>query len=161
MVQRSHSCIAQVYFKRWNGSCLPLDEKSDVKPTSPRSVNGAVGGAYNAVRLSSASLIERAVCNGRTTVRRPLTDAPVSNQRAHESHAYWRVMHGFGRGKFRSVEQTLGAGLGRRDKSAAVGRAHVVGEVWIFELPQNRLAIHFAKDRKSFNDPSAIRPVSC
>jgi molecular chaperone DnaK (HSP70) len=42
----------------------------------PRSVNRAVGGAHNAVRLSSASLpslAERAVCNGRTTVRQRST----------------------------------------------------------------------------------------
>jgi hypothetical protein len=38
-------------------------------------------------------------------------------------------MHGFGGGKYRSVEQTLGARLGRQGKSAAVGRAHVVGEI--------------------------------
>jgi hypothetical protein len=44
----------------------------------------AVGGAYNAVRLSSASLAERTVCNGRTTVRRPLADAAVSSRRAEE-----------------------------------------------------------------------------
>jgi hypothetical protein len=44
----------------------------------PNSVNRAVGGAYNAVRLSFALLAERSVCNGRTTVRPSLTDAAVS-----------------------------------------------------------------------------------
>jgi hypothetical protein len=53
----------------------------------PNSVNRAVGGAYNAVRLSSTSLAERFVCNGRTAVRPSLTDAAVSSGRAHESHA--------------------------------------------------------------------------
>jgi hypothetical protein len=47
--------------------------------------NWAACGVQNAVRLSSASLAERTVCNGRTTVRRPLTDAAVSNRRAEES----------------------------------------------------------------------------
>jgi hypothetical protein len=38
-----------------------------------------VGGVYNAVRLLSTSLIARTVCNGRTTVRRPLIDVAVNN----------------------------------------------------------------------------------
>jgi hypothetical protein len=46
-----------------------------------------VGGAYNAVRLSSASLAERTVCNERMTARWPLADAAVSNQRAEEPQA--------------------------------------------------------------------------
>jgi len=54
----------------------------------PNSVNRAVGGAYDAVRLSSASLVERSVCSGRTAVRPSLTDAAVSNRRAAESHAH-------------------------------------------------------------------------
>jgi hypothetical protein len=54
---------------------------------SPKSVNHAVGGAHNAVRLPSASLAERTVCNGCTTVRRSLTDAAVSNRRAEELQA--------------------------------------------------------------------------
>jgi hypothetical protein len=54
----------------------------------PNSVNRAVGGAYNAVRLSSASLAERSVCNRRKTARPSLTDAAVINRRAHESHAH-------------------------------------------------------------------------
>jgi hypothetical protein len=54
----------------------------------PNSVNRAVDGAYNAVRLSSASLAERSVCNGSTTLRPSLTDAAVNNRRAHEPHAH-------------------------------------------------------------------------
>jgi hypothetical protein len=54
----------------------------------PNPVNRAVGGAYNTVRLSSASLAERFVGNGRTTVRPSLTDAAVSNRRAHQSHTH-------------------------------------------------------------------------
>jgi hypothetical protein len=54
---------------------------------TPNSVNRAVSGAHNAVRLSSASLAERPVCNTRATVRPSLTDAAVSNRRARESHA--------------------------------------------------------------------------
>jgi hypothetical protein len=54
----------------------------------PNSVNRAVGGAYNAVLLSSASPAERPVYNVRTTVWPSLTDAAVSNRRAHESHAH-------------------------------------------------------------------------
>jgi hypothetical protein len=53
----------------------------------PKSVNRAVGGAYDAVRLSSTSLAERTVCNGRMTVRRPWADAAVSNRHAEESQA--------------------------------------------------------------------------
>jgi len=54
----------------------------------PNSVSRAVGGAYNAVRLSSASLAERSVCDRRRTIRPSLTDAAVTNRRAHESHAH-------------------------------------------------------------------------
>jgi hypothetical protein len=57
------------------------------EPDIPKSVNRAVGGAYNVVRLSSASLAERTVCDGRMTVRRPLTDAAVSNRFAEEPQA--------------------------------------------------------------------------
>jgi len=53
----------------------------------PRSVNPAVGGVHNAVQFSSASVVERTVFNGRTTVRQPRTDASASDRRAHESHA--------------------------------------------------------------------------
>jgi len=52
----------------------------------PNSVNHAAGAACNAVRLSSASLAERTVFNGRTTVQQPLTDSSVSDRRVHESH---------------------------------------------------------------------------
>ena len=75
----------------------------------PNSVNHAAGGACNAVRLSSASVAERTVFNGRTTVQQPLTGASASDRRAHESHADRRLMHGFGGGEYRGVEQTLGA----------------------------------------------------
>ena len=51
----------------------------------PNSVNHAAGGAYNAVQLSSASVAECTVFNGRTTAQRPLTDAAPSNRRAEES----------------------------------------------------------------------------
>jgi hypothetical protein len=54
----------------------------------PNSVNRAVGGAYNAIRLSSALPAERSVCNARTTFRPSLIDAAASNWRAHESHAH-------------------------------------------------------------------------
>jgi len=50
-------------------------------------INDAVGSAHNAVRLSSASLVERTICNGRLTVRQPLTDALVRGRRAEESQA--------------------------------------------------------------------------
>ena len=59
------------------------DERWDI----PESLNGAARCAINAVRLSSASLAERTVCNGRTTVQRPLIDASVSNRCAEESQA--------------------------------------------------------------------------
>jgi len=61
--------------------------KIETETGIPKSVNHAAGGAHNAVRLSSASLAERAVCNARTTVRRPLTDAAVRDRRAEESQA--------------------------------------------------------------------------
>jgi hypothetical protein len=51
----------------------------------PKSVDRAVGGAHYAVRFSSASSAERAVCNGRATVRRFLSDATASNWRAEKS----------------------------------------------------------------------------
>src|ERR1700730_8661540 len=60
---------------------MKIENETDI----PKSLNQAVGGAHNAVRLSSASPAERVVCSGRTTVRRPLTDAAVSNPRAEES----------------------------------------------------------------------------
>jgi hypothetical protein len=50
-------------------------------------VNDAVNGAHNAVRLSSASLVERTVCNGRLTVRQPVTCASVNDRRAEKSQA--------------------------------------------------------------------------
>jgi len=53
----------------------------------PKSLNQAVSDAHNAVRVSSASLAERAVCNARTTVRRPLTDAVVRDRRAEKPQA--------------------------------------------------------------------------
>jgi hypothetical protein len=53
-----------------------------------KSINLAVDGTQNAVRLLSASLAERSVCNGRATVRSSLTDAASSNRRAHEPHAH-------------------------------------------------------------------------
>src|ERR1700730_2473928 len=56
---------------------MKIENETDI----PKSLNQAVGGAHNAVRLSSASPAERVVCSGRTTVRRPLTDAAVSNRR--------------------------------------------------------------------------------
>jgi hypothetical protein len=43
--------------------------------------------AHNAVRLSSASLVERTVCNGRATVRQPLIDASVCDRREAELQA--------------------------------------------------------------------------
>jgi hypothetical protein len=54
---------------------LPFSE-----PNLPESVNRSVGGAHNAVRLSSASLAKRTVCNGRTTVQRPFTGAAPRNR---------------------------------------------------------------------------------
>ena len=48
----------------------------------------AMGGARNAMRLLSASLIGRSICNGRTTVRPSLADAAMDPRRAHESHAH-------------------------------------------------------------------------
>jgi hypothetical protein len=47
-----------------------------------------MAGAHNAIRLSSAPLVERYICNWRTTVRPRSTDAAVGNQRVHESHAH-------------------------------------------------------------------------
>jgi hypothetical protein len=52
----------------------------------PKSVNHAAGCAYNAFRLSSASMAERTVFNGRTTAQQPPTDASVSDRLAHVSH---------------------------------------------------------------------------
>ena len=51
----------------------------------PNSVNRAVSGAYNSLRLSSTSPAESSVCNGRSTARQSLTGAAVSNWRAHKS----------------------------------------------------------------------------
>jgi hypothetical protein len=70
----------------------------------PNSVNHAAGDAYNAVQLSSASVAECTVFDGRTTAQRPLTDAAPSNRRAEESQARWRLMRNFREGKYRSVE---------------------------------------------------------
>ncbi len=54
----------------------------------PKFANHAVGGTYNAVRLSSALPAELTVCGGRATVRRSLTDAAVSDRYAEEPHAH-------------------------------------------------------------------------
>jgi hypothetical protein len=62
---------------------MKIGSESDIS----KLVNHAIGGSHNAVRISSASLIERTVCNGRMTVRRPLVDAAVSNRRVEESQA--------------------------------------------------------------------------
>jgi hypothetical protein len=62
--------------------------KTGSETDMPSSPDRAVGRAYNAIRLSSASPAERFVRNGRTTVRPSLTDAAVSNRRAHEPHEH-------------------------------------------------------------------------
>jgi len=62
---------------------MKVGSETDIR----KSVKSAVGGAHNAVRLSSRRLRSALFANGRTTVRRPLTDAAVRNRRAEESQA--------------------------------------------------------------------------
>ena len=49
----------------------------------PSSVNHAAGDVRDTVRLSSASMAEPTVFNGRMTAQHPLTNVSVSDQRAH------------------------------------------------------------------------------
>jgi hypothetical protein len=62
---------------------MKIGRETDIQ----KSANRAVDGAHNAVRLSSPSMAERTVFNGRTTVQQPLTDASASDRRAHELYA--------------------------------------------------------------------------
>src|SRR5258708_11256935 len=66
------------------GRCRGISESETgiLKP-----INVAVDGAHNSVRLSSTSLVERIVFNGRITARQRLTGASASDQRAEESLA--------------------------------------------------------------------------
>jgi len=63
----------------------PLLNENRTRTEIAKAANRAAGGAYNAVRLSSASMTEPTVFNVHTTVQQALTDASLSDQRRHES----------------------------------------------------------------------------
>jgi hypothetical protein len=94
-ISTNAKCRDISHFRYW----MKVGSETDI----PKSINRAVGGINNAVRLSSASLAERTFCNRRTTARRPLTDAVLNNRRAEELQVRCWAERGFGRVKYRSA----------------------------------------------------------
>jgi hypothetical protein len=95
---------------------------------------------HHAVRLSSTSRAERSVCNWRSTARQSLTDAAVSNRRAHESqHAHnctIRVV--IGQLCSERARRNAGAGSRRRKRR----RLRCVGKQSAEEVPRVAASVH-------------------